>query len=125
MTRKQGFSLIELIIFIILLGIGIGVLVPLVITLRYVHRIDKYTEALELTQQRMELILAQKNVNGFTDFTDPCSGSSPPTICSVPSNYTVTATITNDWLGDPNYKIITVTTDGDAYALLNTLVANY
>lgn len=125
MINKQGFSLIELIIFIVLLGIGIGVLVPLVITLRYVHRIDKQTEALELTQQRMELILAQKNINGFSGFTDPCSESSSPAVCSVPGNYTVVATIANDWLGDPDYKIITVTTSGDGNASLKTLVANY
>ncbi len=125
MMNKRGFSLIELIIFIILLGIGIGVLVPLIITLRYVDRIDKQTEALELTQQRMELILAQKNINGFSDFTDPCSESSPLTICSVSGNYTVTATIANDWLGNPDYKIITVTTSGDGNASLKTLIADY
>jgi type II secretory pathway pseudopilin PulG len=125
MINEQGFNLIELIIFIILLGIGIGVLVPLVITSRYVHRIDKQTEALELAQQRMELILAQKNINGFSDFIDPCSESPPHIICSVPSNYTVTATIANDWLGDPDYKVITVTTSGDGNASLQTLVANY
>jgi Tfp pilus assembly protein PilV len=125
MISKQGFSLIELIIFIVLLGIGIGVLAPLVITLRYVHRIDKQTEALELTQQRMELILAQKNINGFSNFTDPCSGSPLPAVCSVPSNYTVTATIANNWLGDSDYKVITVTTSGDGNASLKTLVANY
>lgn len=125
MINEQGFSLIELIIFIILLSIGIGVLIPLVVTSRYVHRIDRQTEALELAQQRMELILTQKNINGFSNFIDPCPESSPHTVCSIPSNYTVTATIANDWLGDSDYKVITVTTSGDGNALLQTLVADY
>ncbi len=123
--KNNGFSLIELVIFIVILAIGIGVLLPITTTLGYIHRIDQQTGALELAQQRMELILAQKHIQGFDYFTDPCIGASPPAVCTIPSGYTVTAAIANNWGGDSNYKIITVTTSGLGNAELQTLVANY
>lgn len=125
MMKHNGFSLIELIIFILILAIGIGVLLPITTTLGYIQHIDQQTQALELAQQRIELILAQKHMQGFAYFSDPCVSASPPAICSVPSGFTVTAAIANDWGGDPEYKVITVTTSGLANAELQTIVANY
>jgi len=125
MMKTQGFSLIELIIFIVLLATGIGVLVPLITTTRYVHNIDQQTEAIQLAQQRMELILVQKHIKGFSSFTDPCNGGTPPPACTPPSGYTVTANIANNWGGDTNYKVVTVNVSGIATASLETLVSNY
>jgi type II secretory pathway pseudopilin PulG len=125
MRKNNGFSLIELIIFIVVLAIGIGVLLPITTTLTYIHHIDQQTQALELAGQRMELILAQKHLQGFNYFTDPCVGASPPAVCTVPSGYSVNAVITDNWAGDSNYKIITVTASGLGNAELQTLVTNY
>ena len=125
MMKNQGFNLIELVIFIVILAIGVGVLVPLVTTTRYIHRIDKQTQAIELAQQRMELVLTQKQIAGFASFTDPCAGATPPTVCTPLNGFVITTNIINNWGGDPNYKVITVDVTGDGSAKLETLVANY
>jgi len=125
MIKVNGFNLIELVIFIFLLAIGIGVLIPLTTNLRYVHRIDRQTQALGLAQERMELILAQEKTNGFTNFTDPCTWSPQPSVCNVPAGYSITTTIANNWAGNTNYKIITVSVNGLGAAELTSLVANY
>jgi type II secretory pathway pseudopilin PulG len=125
MIKQAGFSLIELVIFIVILATGVGVLIPLITTTRYVRNIDQQTEAIALAQQRMELILAQEHLKGFSSFTDPCSGGSPPPACTPPSGYIVSANIGDNWEGNSDYKVIAVDVSGKATANLKTLVANY
>lgn len=125
MKKHNGFTLIELVIFIAVLATGVGVLIPLIITTRYTHNLNQQTEAMQLAQQRMELILANERIKGFSGFSDPCTGGTPPTICTPPGGYTVAATIASDWGGDTNYKVITVSISGAATASLKTLIADY
>ncbi len=124
-AAQNGFSLIELVVFIVLLAIGISLLIPLSVTTRYTQLIDKNSQATALAEQRMELILAQREIYGFNSFSDPCVGASPPAACNMLTGFTATTTIANNWNGDSNYKVITVNVTGDATANLQSLVANY
>jgi hypothetical protein len=80
----------------------------------------------ELTQQRMELILAQRRAAGFAAFADPCVPGPGPAACTVPAGYTVTSSIAAGF-GDPaNYKVITVAAAGATSTLsTSALVGNY
>jgi hypothetical protein len=125
MKKLQGVSLIELVIFIILLGIIAQVLIPLTYTLKFTYLLDRETRALEIAQKRMELILTARRIQGFASFVDPCTVGSPPAVCTVPAGYNVvTPTIANDWNGNTNFKVITVQVTGSGEATLRTLVGN-
>lgn len=121
--NSHGFTLIEVVVTIIALGIiGATILLPIASSLRNSPVIDQNTVAMQLAEARIELILAQKHIQGFSGYSDPCPG---PAVCTAPSGYTVTANIANNWLGNTNYNEITVTVSGDGDAILTTLVANY
>jgi hypothetical protein len=107
------------------------------------------TQALQLAQERMELIRARKDVVGFACFTgtrfDPCTaaaaaGSCPAMAASThPAcnaattfGYTVQPPVLDEtgacMGGDPEYKCITVTVTDASGAILSRLqaaVANY
>lgn len=124
--NSKGFSLIEMIVFILIIGIAaIAVLRSFGSFLQKSPTGNRQTTAIALAQERMELILAQRQLKGFNSFTDLCSGGSPPSICTAPSGYTITSTISSVTIGgDSNYKNITVTVSGLGDATLQTLVGN-
>lgn len=124
MIKQHGFTLIELIVFIVVAALAVATVFPIVIALKNIEIIPNQTKAQQLIQGRMELILEQRIINGFSTFTDPCTGGSPPAACTPPSGYTVSAAMTN-WNGDPNYTVITVTVTGSSQATLTSLVAHY
>lgn len=125
MANQRGISLIELIIFIMIMGIlSAAILATFNVAGSKTPNIDKQIEALDYGQLRMDLILGQKATQGFNSFTDPCSGSSPPAVCNSPG-FAVSSTIAQNWNGDTNYKVITVTVSGDASATLKTLVGDF
>ena len=122
-----GFSLIEAIVFIVVVGLMLAALaVAFGGPLRTSDRAGELDKLAELTQQRMELILAQRRAAGFAGFADPCVPGPGPAACTVPAGYTVTSAIAAGF-GDPaNYKVVTVSAVG-ASATLSTLalVGNY
>ena len=123
MRHQHGFTLIEVTIFIVVLGvIATGLLAAFNISLRQQPSVQAITIANTLAAQRMEIILGQKAIAGFSSYSDPCSS---PAVCSIPSGYTVTSTIATNWNSNTNYHVITVNVAGKATASLTTLVANY
>lgn len=122
--QADGFSLIELIVFIVVLGVLVaGLVVAFASPLRNSPEAGRLDVAAELAQQRMELILAQRRAVGFAALADPCPG---PTICTPPTGYTVTSSIVAGYGGDPtNYKVITVSVSGTSAMTASALVANY
>jgi type II secretory pathway pseudopilin PulG len=131
---ETGFSLIELVVFIVVVGIlGAALFAGFSTALQQgASGTDLSTSAIQLAQERMELILAQKRVLGFTGFTaatfDPCTSSPPSTqaVCTAPpAGYTVSAALTDNWGGDTNYKVVNVSVTGASQASLTALVANY
>jgi len=131
MKRQQrGFSLIELIIFILVVSILSTALFSVFATaLRGPAQVSGAIQAMQLAVERMELILPQRQVLGFAPFdepaADPCQMGSAQAACNIPVGFTVAAVIDPDWNGDTNYKVITVTVSGSATATLTALVADY
>ena len=150
LSSQRGVTLIEMIAFIIIVGLLMsGLIGGFSTTMRGTAVPKQVTQALQLAQERMELIRARKDVVGFACFTgtrfDPCTaaplvGSCPPTpaathpACNAAMTfgYTVQPPVLDEtgacMGGDANYKCITVTvTDagGNKAAELQTAVANY
>ena len=124
--RARGFSLIELVIFIVIVSImGVALLASFSVTTRSSPDAGQMTQATQLAQERMELILAQRRAAGFAAVVDPCTFGTPPAACTPPAGYTVTAAIAPNWSGDTNYRVITVTVAGTMAATATSLVANY
>jgi prepilin-type N-terminal cleavage/methylation domain-containing protein len=124
--NSKGFSLIEMIVFILIIGItATAVLRSFGSILQKSPTANRQTTAIALAQERMELILAQRQLKGFNSFIDPCTLGSPPSICTAPSGYIVSSTISTVTIGgDSNYKNITVTVSGLGDTTLQTLVGN-
>lgn len=77
MKKYQGQSLIELVIFIVVVGIITGAIVNTFRTiLIYSYRPGSLLTASQLADARMNIIIQQRRVNGFTNISDPCSTSS-------------------------------------------------
>jgi Tfp pilus assembly protein PilE len=133
MTRQQkGVSLIELIIFIIVLGmLSSGILMAFAVVLEKIPAVKKTTLATTIAQRKMERILGQKYSQGFDNVSDPCETQPQPDICeNVPVGYQIDQVdITQPWNGDNHHKAITVTVkteDGSqVLSSLRTIVADY
>src|ERR1700722_4318360 len=98
--KQRGFSLIELIVFIVIIGIVTSALFLAFASLLQDAPIGLHqTVALGLAQERMELILAQRRLQGYpgTQFQDPCNSTivSPPAVCTALTGYSVSASIIN------------------------------
>ena len=124
--KKAGFTLIELIVFIVIISIAAAILFPILMSLKYSGTLPDQTVAQQLARSRMELILERRTILGFQSINDPCNDATPPASgCAVPTDYAVSSSIAADWNGDTNYRIITVQVTGKAQATLTDVVANY
>lgn len=127
--RKQyGVTLVELIAFIVIVGLlSTGLIAAFTSTMRSTPESGEITHALQMAQERMELILAYKKSKGFNALIDPCTLVSPPTQCTFfPTGFnTPTVTIVNNWNGSAEYKVITVDVTGLQNFTLTALVASY
>ncbi len=131
--RQGGLSLIELLMFMVICGIlAVGILRAFDTVLAGGAEPDRLSRAVQLAEERLELILGQRHVQGFAAFSaatfDPCvsSPASTQAPCAViPAGYTVSTSLGDNWNGDTAYKIITVTVSGKAQASLTALVADY
>lgn len=126
MNKSRGFTLIEITIFIVIIGIITSALASAFqVTVGNQSSVSYKNKAVEIGQQRMDIIMENKASNGFASFSDPCTGGSPPAVCSANNNYTVTSAITTGFNGDNNLKVITVTVSGQADVVLTGMVGNY
>lgn len=127
---QRGLSLLELIVFIVVMGIAVvAVMQGLSSALRGSLSPGQMTQATQLAQERMELILATRQTQGYSGIYDPCGVGSPPAFCSTMLGYTA-AFSSEPWSADPDtakYRVlvVTVTRDGTQVAQYKTLVANY
>jgi Tfp pilus assembly protein PilV len=136
--RHTGISLIELVVFISVVAIlAVGLFKALGRSLPSSPTAQQITRATQIAQERMELILGQKDVLGFASTAiDPCVGGTPPAICTT-SGFTITVTGVSPVVACPaaidnntaNCKSISVTvkdsTTNNQLAVLTSLVTNY
>ena len=108
-SYQKGFTLIELIIFIIILGIlSVGIFAAFNQVLAKAQNPEIIVKTTLLAKGRMNLILGEFKAKGFSA-TDPCSSGGPVSICNLPSGYTASSSITSV---PTNEKNILVTVNG-------------
>ena len=125
-TTARGFTLVELVIFIVIVSImGVALMAAFSTTIRSTPDAGQMTQATQLAQERMELVMAQRRAVAFAAFADPCTFGTPPAACTPPAGYNVAVVIAPNWNGDTNYRVITVTVTGTSSATATSIVANY
>jgi Tfp pilus assembly protein PilV len=132
-AAQRGVSLIELIAFIVIMGISVVALLSMYrAVLPRGATPAEITVATQLAQERMELILGQRVARGYSPVTslDPCPGAA--TICTPTTGYSVIVNGANSpvvWSGVPSsYRQIGVQVlgpDNNQLAILSAVVANY
>ncbi len=137
--RAHGLTLVELVAFIVIAAVVAAALIQAFgHTLRGSHYGKELTQATQLAQQRMEVILAQRKTLGYAAFIasphyDPCqSGAWTAALCSTTStpagNYTVISTRSAADACGSGCTEITVTVsgpDGEVLAQLAGQVWDY
>ncbi len=123
---QRGFTLIEIIVVIVILGvIGVTLMKGLEVSLTATPGLENARIAMELANKRMNLILGQARLIGFDYYNDPCVVSPELAVCTTPTGFTVSSTITSSWQSNTNLQQVTVTVSGSGSATLYSLVANY
>ncbi|MCR4303775.1 MAG: type II secretion system GspH family protein [Gallionella sp.] len=126
--RKQtGVTLVELIAFIVIAALlATGLITTFTSSMKATPPSGDVSQALQLAQERMELILAYKKSKGFAAMIDPCTLGTPPAPCtSFPSGFGVSVPPFTNWNGSSEYKVITVNVTGPQTIALTALVASY
>ncbi|KTD05594.1 type IV pilus modification PilV family protein [Fluoribacter gormanii] len=126
--KQSGFSIIELIIFIVTMGIIVsGLLIGINQAQRYSGIPRTTPQASFLANARMQIILMNRDINGYTALDDPCTSTPSLEICTVLSNYA----LENDFvvsvpvIAGSNPKTITLNVTGAGNASINASVYNY
>jgi Tfp pilus assembly protein PilE len=131
---QQGLTLVEMVAFLIVVGVGAAAMMPMIRNvLPRAADPSEVTRAVHLAQSRMELIVGQRALSGFSGLNDPCQAASPPA-CVVPTGYTLTVvglplaqawpTNTDTW----RFRLVTVRVtgpDGSVLSTLNHVTGNY
>ena len=131
----HGFSIIELIVFIVIIGIiGTVILIPLNTMLRDSEINDQATVGMMLANSQMDWRMGQRYQLGKNAFAIFANGASTCTqqICTlypIPSGYTITTNIATGYSTSTNYKTVTVqavgTTKSQGAATLKLLIGKY
>ena len=127
-ANQVGVTLVELIVFIVVAAmLASGLIATFSASMKATPPAGDVSQALQLAQERMELILAYKKSKGFAAMIDPCTLATPPEQCTFfPSGFNVpAATIVNNWNGSSEYKVITVNVTGPQAIAITALVASY
>jgi prepilin-type N-terminal cleavage/methylation domain-containing protein len=132
-TRARGFTLIEMVVFIVIVGVAaVALLRTFAQTMPRSPAPAQLTQATQLAQERMELILGRLGVVGYGALNDPCVGGTPPAICTNTFGYTVAVSGISPvvaWNGNPttDFKLITVqvSLNGVQLAQSDAVVADY
>jgi type II secretory pathway pseudopilin PulG len=129
-ANQAGVTLVELIVFIVVVALlATGLIAVFTSSMKATPPAGDVSQALQLAQERMELILAYKKSKGFAAVIDPCTLASPPMQCTSPAGFGVTtpATIINNWNGSNEFKEIRVDVAGPQSLTirLTAIVASY
>jgi len=131
-TSERGFTLIEVVVFVIILGFLAGVLIPFTVSLRGSSNPVFVQRAVALAQAELEQTVAQKRASGFAAVaTGGCAMPMPPgfnpctrTVCYVPST---NLNDTSACGAGTNYKRVEVTVNHPAIGNVTavTLLTSY
>ena len=135
-SRMSGFTLIELVVFIVLIGTAA---VGLIMSMRYVMPQQfagaTSTQATQIAQARMELVLAQRDVDAYEGVADPCVVGTPvAALCTNPLGFNVTVAGVSTALAwstqtSAAYKLVTVTVKDSSntrtLASVTSMMSNY
>ena len=111
-----GLTLVEVIAFLIVVGIAAAALLPMFRNvLQRAPDANEIVRATHLAQSRLELILAQRSSAGYSGLNDPCQASNPPA-CTVPGGFSLTV------LGVPAVLAWPVNTDTTQFRLISVRV---
>lgn len=91
---ERGFTLIEIVVFIVVLGFLGGVLIPFTVSLRGSPQPTLAKQALVLAQADLEQAVAQRRASGFAGVTVGCTPGLMPSpaftcnrsVCYVPAS---------------------------------------
>lgn len=124
---QRGVTLVELIAFIVIAALlSTGLIAAFTFAMRSTPKSGEIQQALQLAQERMELILAYKKSKGFATLVDPCTLPTPPAQCTPPSGYSVSVPFPfTNWNGSAEYKEVTVNVTGPQAVTLTAVVASY
>ncbi len=125
MKKSAGFSLIELIIFIVIMGIIVGgIIAGLMVTLNKTSSIEQQSPAVESASQCLEWYLSTRYSQGYESIA--CPSTTVPAVCTVPANYTIAVNVSCvSMYGSANYKQVVVTVGGKGNAVVSLIMANY
>ena len=131
MARDEGFTLIETVIVVVVLGLSLGVLIPFTVSLRNSAAPVLTQQATTLAQAELDQVIAEKRAGGYAAVAGACavpmlSGfTCTRSLCYVPdanllNDLSACATVTG-------YRRVQVTVNhalvGNVSAV--TLVTNY
>ncbi len=127
LRQQRGLSLVELIIFLVILGIlSTGFFLTFRQILLNADQPGEVAIATERAQGRLELILGQKRLLGFSIFDDPCDNGSPSIICTVTSRILPAALpLGVSGATEATLTVTGQTDDGSVVVTLTTVVGNY
>lgn len=122
MKIRSGFTLIELIIFIVVMGIlAGGILTAAITTMKHSPAVRQQAIAMNAAMQCLDWVLGQRQLNGYNSI--PCPSASVPSFCSsLPAGFNISVQII---CPVANYKTVTVSVSGLGDASLQLLLANY
>ena len=130
-TTDQGFTLIEILMFIVIMGIaGVSVLVSMNTILKGTVISKQQMIAAQTATRCMEWYLKQRYTQGFNTATLNV-GTNVPGFCTPPTGYNLDVSVENmsmpngDGSFDDNYKVINVNVTGLGEASLKMSLANY
>ena len=129
MNTKCGFTLIEMVIFIVIMGIiGVTILASMNAVLKGVSVPRQKTVATQIATRCIEWYVEQRYLHGFSVATLACPSVVTPSFCAAPSGYTISTSVSCTQLyGETgyNYKTVTITVGGLGSASLSLLLASY
>lgn len=125
MKRAFGFTLIEVLVFIIVTGLVMTtILRGAIVALRESPEAHDQLVALQTAKRCMEYYLDQRRLNGYTALS--CPSTPTAAACAAPSGFTVSNSVAcTTWNGDTEFKTITVTVAGRSNAVLTAQIGDY
>jgi type II secretory pathway pseudopilin PulG len=129
MNKTHGITLIEMIIFIVVLGIlAKGLLNTYVIVLRSAGSVSRLMTASNVATKCINWYIGQRGIYGYASITPP--GTVVPNFCTAPAGYSIATSVSNTTISPDtvsNYKTIVVQVryGGALQASESILIANY